>query len=151
MALSDKVEFTPAARRDIRNILAYTRREHGKQMERDYGELLRASFKQLEKDPFTLGSKDRGHIAKNIRSYHLELSKRRINSPIRKPRHVVFYFTVDKTNRLVISRVLHDAQDVTRNMAEMRDHVIEHTVDSGEQGRKPRESDSAKKRGDRER
>ena len=60
-----------------------------------------------------------------IRSYHISFSKERAKSPIKKPRHMVLYFTVSKDNSLVVSRILYDAMEPTRDMVDEHKKMME--------------------------
>ncbi len=119
-----KFELSSDALADMKEIMAYSLKTHGTKTARDYDALLKETFKQLSIDPFRPGSKDRSDVADNVRSFHINLVKETVKSPIKNPRHIVFYFTIEN-DRLVISRVLHDARDRTRFMEDMRRDVME--------------------------
>jgi len=123
MASKYKARITKKARSDLKEILKYSYRNHGEEMAFEYNKLINSSIELLEKDPFRPGSKERNEIASTMRSYHMRLAKEVVNSTIKSPRHMVFYFTADK-NKLIISRVLHDARDHVRTMKEIRDEVM---------------------------
>lgn len=127
------LNLTKAADEDLLRIRAYSNDTHGSEMAEAYNSLIRQAFKDLAYDPYRAGSKARSDLADGIRSYHIKLSRKTARSSIRSPRHLVFYFTADE-DKLVISRVLHDAQDFTRTMAEMRDHVMEYAANAKKQG-----------------
>lgn len=121
------LKLTPQAKADLLDILKYSKKMHGDVTARAYDALIKNAFRHLQEEPYRAGSKDRKEIAEGIRSYRIELAKIAASPKIKKPRHLIFYFTPDQ-DRLVVSRILHDAQDYTRTMSEMRDHVMEHAA-----------------------
>ncbi len=124
MALRYKAELTESAKEDLKAILKYSFQTHGEKTALDYNKLINDTFELLEIDPFRPGSKDQSDIADNVRSFHINLAKETVKSPIKNPRHILFYFTVEE-DRLVISRALHDARDHTRSMEDIRRDVME--------------------------
>ncbi len=82
-----------------------------------YDTLLRQAIYDVREDPYRLGSKSRPEISKNIRSYHITLSRSRAGGAVKKPRHFILYFLPNE-NEVVISRVLHDSRDILRHIPE---------------------------------
>jgi toxin ParE1/3/4 len=120
------IRFTPSALADLREILEYSTKTHGVKTAKAYDKLINQAFQNLQADPLRGGSKECTEITEEMRSYHISLAKVTHSSPIKSPRHIVFYFThTHEGNKLVISRVLHDARDHTRFMEDMRRDMME--------------------------
>jgi toxin ParE1/3/4 len=113
------LSLTPSARADLKDILRYGVKIHGRKTAQAYEALIKAAFRQIVADPYRPGSKDRPEIAEGARSYHIALAKVGMPSPVGSPRHVVFCFVPGK-GRLVVGRILHDARDPARFMADIR-------------------------------
>lgn len=139
MAPQYNVELTKSAKEDLKAILKYSFRMHGEKTALDYNKLINDTFDLLEIDPFRPGSKDQSDIADNVRSFHINLAKQSVKSPIKNPRHILFYFT-HENDKLVISRILHDARDHARFMEDMRRDVME-------QAKLPEKDKSARENG----
>jgi toxin ParE1/3/4 len=99
--------YSPRAKRDIAEVLAYTKEQWGKAQAREYGELIRAALVLIVESP-PLG-KPRAALRLGIFSYH-------IGRPGRPARHVLFY-RVGPTGIVEIMRCLHDAMDFERHLA----------------------------------
>ena len=114
-----RLAITAPARSDLTDIRRYTIDRFGRQAADAYDALLKQVLRDLREDPFRPGSKDRPEIAAGIRSYHIAHSRERTDPRVRSPRHFILYF-LPSDDEVVISRVLHDARDLTRHVP--RDH-----------------------------
>jgi toxin ParE1/3/4 len=100
-----RVFRSPLARRDIVDVLRYTRDRWGKEQAREYRNLIREALNAIAAEP-QLG-KVRG-TRPGILSYH-------IKQPGRNARHIVFY-RVGAAGALEIVRFLHDSMDFDQHL-----------------------------------
>lgn len=135
--------LTPSrrARRDIDEIYRYTLRTYGAKAADDYNQLLRQAYSDISADPFRPGSKERPEIGKNVRSFHISLSKSRAESDVKSPRHFVLYF-LPKKDEIVVSRVLHDSRDLAR-------HIPHEDIERAREFKEKRRSQKSRKNKDR--
>ncbi len=111
-----EVRVTDAARRDIRDILEWSRNEFGESAALRYDALLRQALIDLRDNPERLGSSEREKIQTGIRVYHLRFSRKKIRSGngVHNPRHFLIYRFDDAV--VEILRVLHDSRDLPRHL-----------------------------------
>ena len=100
-----RVFRSPLARRDIVDVLRYTRNRWGKEQAREYRNLIREALNAIAAEP-QLG-KVRG-TRPGILSYH-------IKQPGRNARHIVFY-RLSGAGALEIVRFLHDSMDFDQHL-----------------------------------
>ena len=110
-----KLVVTDPARADLRNIRAYSKKNFGEKATQAYSNLLKQAFREIRDDPDLPGSKHRPEIDGNLRSYHTSLCKERSAPRVNRPRHFILYFEA-QGEAVVISRILHDAQDILRQV-----------------------------------
>lgn len=91
------VRFTPAARRDLRSIAAYTRRVWGTERQASYRAALEGAFGMLQAYP--QAGRPRDNLCPGCRSMHAE-------------QHVIYYHQPDDTT-IVVRRILHSRQDAS--------------------------------------
>jgi toxin ParE1/3/4 len=108
---------TAPANSDLDDIREYTKRRYGTKGADAYDRVLEQALRDLQKDPYRIGTKDRAEIASNIRCYHTSFSLASSGSSVKSSRHFVFYF-VPNEKEVVISRVLHDSRDLERLIPE---------------------------------
>lgn len=120
MSASRKLIVTDPAKEDLLRIGVYTKEMFGERAAQAYSKLLRQAFADIRDDPDRPGSKERPEIAGNLKSYHISLSKMRSTPRVKAPRHFVLYFE-SRDGAVVISRVLHEVQDIRRHIIE--DHA----------------------------
>ena len=118
------IRLTDPARADIKSIYSYSKRTHGKKIADSYDGLIVQALKEIRKDPQRPGSRNRSDVAESFRSFHISLAKKMPSTQIKNPRHIIFYFTAEK-DKIVVSRILHDARDHSRFMEDMRRDVME--------------------------
>lgn len=105
------------ARSDLLNIREYTTDRYGHATAHYYNTLLSQAIQDIRENPYRLGSKHLPEIGKSIYSYHIALSRNRVERTIKKPRHLIFYFLPDE-DKVIVVRVLHDSRDFTLHISE---------------------------------
>jgi toxin ParE1/3/4 len=101
-----RVIYSPQAKRDIVEVLEYTRERWGKAQARAYGELIKAALEAVAVAPQR--GKPRAALAPGMLAYP-------IGQPGRPARHVLFY-RVGAAGVVEIVRFLHDAMDFERHL-----------------------------------
>lgn len=96
---------SPRARRDVAEVLRYTRDRWGKAQAREYRDLINAALKAIIVNP---GRGKAQSTRPGVLSYH-------IKQPGRHARHIVFY-RVRSSGVLEIIRLLHDSMDFDRHL-----------------------------------
>jgi toxin ParE1/3/4 len=102
-----RVDVSGAARRDLENIVAWTREEFGSKRALAYVTSINAAMERLEEGPFALGTVDRPEIGPAIRTLHIA----RISG---RGRHLLM-FAQSEHGTIEILRILHDAMDLPRH------------------------------------
>lgn len=97
--------------------MEHTLERYGAKGEQAYERLVEQALSDLLLDPERPGSKPCPEISPETRSYQIALSKDRAGSEVKKPRHIIFYFD-DRGEVLVVTRILHDAQDFKRHLSQ---------------------------------
>ena len=92
-------KLTEAAKNDLRQISAYTKKTWGREQERVYRETMRATLRMIAKTP-EIGQK-RDELAEGLRSFPVG-------------HHIAYY--VESRNEIVIARILHPAMDREKAM-----------------------------------
>jgi toxin ParE1/3/4 len=93
---------SPQAKRDITEVLQYTKERWGNAQARAYGELIKEALVAIANDP------ERGRARDDVRPGIVALH---INQRGRPARHILFY-RIGTTGRVEILRLVHDAMDV---------------------------------------
>jgi len=101
-----KLIRTGAARRDVRDVLAYTRKQWGAAKYWEYRDLLRQALDEILADPSC--GKPLTPAFQGILGYH-------IGKPGRKARHVVCY-RVTSEGDVELVRFLYDGMDFGRHL-----------------------------------
>lgn len=115
-----EVLIAPSARRDIIDILAWTRENFGLQQMRRYAKLIQTAIEEIAANPETAGSEKRPELAKACRTYHLFHSRKKAGARgkhVRNPRHFLLYRT-SELGIVEIGRVLHDSMELNENLPE---------------------------------
>ncbi|MGE5500353.1 MAG: type II toxin-antitoxin system RelE/ParE family toxin [Ignavibacteriales bacterium] len=97
--------LTPAAERDIRDILRDSARMFGPRQRDRYAGLIGAAVTLVAEDPERAGSRPRPEIGPNVRSFHVELAAPRGSAAS----HLLYYRQDEAW--VVILRVLHQAME----------------------------------------
>lgn len=111
-----KVTVADAAKQDIEGILLWSYESFGELACQRYEILIVQAIADLRANPEQPGSKLRPELGLDIRTYHISLSKMRVDPAmgrVQRPRHFLVYrFRPD--SHLEIARVLHDSMDLDR-------------------------------------
>lgn len=111
-----RYRLTGPAQNDVGGILDYTEEQFGPAARKRYAALVGAAPIDVAGNPERIGSAALPDIGSDVRIYHLRYSRRRAGTePVRNPRHLLVY-RIDP-DRVVVLRVLHDAQDMSRHLA----------------------------------
>jgi toxin ParE1/3/4 len=105
--------IAPKARRDIKDILAWSLENFGPNILKRYRMLIDTAIEDVAENPERSGSIERPEICVNCRTYHLLFSRKKASQRgkwIRRPRHFLLYRV--KSGVVEIGRVLHDAMDL---------------------------------------
>jgi len=114
--------LSAAAQADIIDILAWTHEHFGQSARKRYQSLLSTALRDIADEPGRPGSIERPELGDGVRSWHLRLSRERAGAQtgiVRRPRHFLIY-RIDN-DRVVVSRVLHDAMELERHVGGWRD------------------------------
>jgi len=109
--------LSAAAQADIIGILAWTHEHFGQSARKRYQSLLSTALRDIADEPGRPGSIERPELGDGVRSWHLRLSRERAGAKtgiVRRPRHFLIY-RIDN-DRVVVSRVLHDAMELSRHV-----------------------------------
>jgi len=112
-----QIILAPAAERDVRETLRWSRERFGERAAARYRNLLKQALRDIAADPERPGSQERPDLAPGIRVYHLFFSRDRARGSlgiVRTPRHFLVYRRRETVIDVV--RVLHDARDLERHM-----------------------------------
>jgi toxin ParE1/3/4 len=101
-----RVIFSPRAKRDIVEALAYTQERWSAVQARAYGEIIREALNAIAQDPRR--GKSRDDVRPGVLAYHIGQCGSRA-------RHVVFY-RVRADGVVEVIRLLHDAMDFERHL-----------------------------------
>jgi toxin ParE1/3/4 len=115
-----EVWIAPLARRDVAGILVWSGDQFGASVRARYRRLIEVAIRDVALDPERLGSRACPEVGEGYRTYHLALSRERARDAsglIRRPRHLLLYRLL-ADDRLEIGRVLHDAMDLGRHLAD---------------------------------
>jgi len=87
-------KLTEAARKDLREISAYTKKNWGLEQEKAYREIVRAGLRLISRTP-EIGS-NRYELSEGLRSFPVG-------------HHIAYY--VEREDGIVVARILHPAMD----------------------------------------
>lgn len=97
---------SPRAKRDIVEVLEYTKERWGKAQAREYGELIREALVAIADDPRR--GKSRDDVRPGVLAHHIKQRGR-------PARHIIFY-RIGPTGTVEVVRVLHDAMDFEQHL-----------------------------------
>ena len=111
--MTKKPILSPAARRDIRSILEWSKDKFGVEAAARYRTLLMQVLRDVTDEPERIGSKDRPDIlAPGVRTYHFTFSRDHVQGErVKVPRHFVLYRR-RPGGEVEIARILHDSRDL---------------------------------------
>lgn len=110
-----QLHLSEPASEDIDRIWLFTAETYDVAHAEAYLSLLQQAFDDIEEDPERPTSRLHPELGKQIRSYHIALSKRRSGTGIKAPRHVVVY-TLEYQNEILVLRILHDRMEAHRHL-----------------------------------
>jgi len=116
--MSFPYKLTSTATADIEEILERSEAEFGTAARFRYVRLIKAAIVDVSENPNRVGSRLRLELGREIRSWHLRLSRERARTNtgiVKEPRHFIFYRL--RAGIVVIVRVLGDRQDARRHFA----------------------------------
>jgi toxin ParE1/3/4 len=97
---------SPRVKRDIVDVLKYTKERWGKAQARAYGELIREALSAIAAEPRR--GRPRDDVRPGILAYH-------ISQRGRPARHILFY-RIGATGIVEVVRLLHDAMDFEQHL-----------------------------------
>lgn len=103
-------EITKSAERDIKSILAETRKHSGTRQLAVYAEIIDKGIAMVGDDPRHAGPLDRSELAPDVKLFHLELAAGRRGGAA----HCLYYTTRSMSNGAIgtiILRVLHERME----------------------------------------
>ena len=109
--------LTEAADTDIRDILRHTQRRFGPVQRRSYAVLIERAANMIGDQPERPGSRGRDELGPGVRSFHVELAGQRRGAAA----HVLYYVVSkleDRSDSVIILRLLYDRMDPTRHIDE---------------------------------
>ena len=101
-----RVILSPRARRDIADVLAFTKRRWGRAKTREYAKLIEDALAAITSDPGC--GRPRDDVRPGLLAHHIARRGR-------PGRHVLFY-RIDATGTVQVIRFLHDAMDFAGNL-----------------------------------
>ena len=110
-----QLRLSPAATLDRDEIWFYTAKRYGFEQADTYDLLVGQALQDIAEDPERPTSRLHPEFGPDIRSYHIELSKKRSGARIGKPRHVVFY-TFEFEGIVLVMRIIKDDMDPGRHL-----------------------------------
>ena len=109
--------LAPAARQDIRDVLIWSLDKFGVTAAERYRALLIRALRDVEADPLRPGSRVRPELHESARTYHLALSRSRVEGQrVTTPRHFILYRV--GSSGIEVARILHDSRDLVRHVPE---------------------------------
>jgi toxin ParE1/3/4 len=112
-----RYRLSEAAQGDVLNVLAWTHEQFGEAARLRYESLIVAALRDVASQPDGPGSLARPELGSGVRSWHLRLSRGRMETGagvVRRPRHFLVYRF--EPGLVVVGRVLHDAMELARHL-----------------------------------
>jgi len=111
------VVVSAPAKRDIRDVLAWSFKQFGDLAADRYRQLISAAIEHLAEDHEPQGSRSHPELPGDVRIYHLRNCAERAETEsgrVKSPRHFVVYRSAD--DHLEVIRVLHDSMDLKQHV-----------------------------------
>lgn len=115
-----RVRLTGPARRDIEEILQRSQAEFDAQAKQRYRALFDQALRDLGADSTRPGVKRADDIRPGYMLYHLKWSRTAMTEPVKKPRHIIAFY-VDSTDVIVVARVFHERQMLSKHLSDSGD------------------------------
>jgi len=112
-----KVIVSAPAKRDIRDVLAWSLRQFGDLAADRYGALVATAINQLTENSSPVGSRNHAELPEGLRIYHLRnvVDQAELKTgKVKNPRHFIVYRPA--ADLVEIIRVLHDSMDLQRHV-----------------------------------
>ena len=117
-----RIRVTGPARSDVKKILRRSSAEFGNQARQRYRRLIEQALQDLSEDAARVGVQAIDDIREGYLVYHLKWScKPSAGSHVRQPRHLIV-FCVDNSDNIIVARVFHERQMLSRHLVESDDH-----------------------------
>jgi plasmid stabilization system protein ParE len=117
-----RIRVTGPARRDIAKILGRSGENFGKQARDRYRCLIDQAMQDLGDDAARVGVQSIDDIREGYFLYHLKWSRKvSAGSAVRQPRHLIAFY-VDDSDDIIVARVFHERQMLSRYLMEPDDH-----------------------------
>lgn len=115
--MTNKPILSPAARRDIRNIMEWSKDKFGVEAAARYRTLLMQALRDVVEEPERIGSKERPDITvPGVRAYHFNFSRDHVQGQrVKAPRHFLLY-RQRTDGQVEIARILHDSRDLPQHL-----------------------------------
>ncbi|MFP6583004.1 MAG: type II toxin-antitoxin system RelE/ParE family toxin [Candidatus Hydrogenedentota bacterium] len=110
-----RARLSGPARADIDSIWHYTLNQYDLDQADRYVSLIEQALEDIGLEPKAATTRARPELGGFIRSYPISLSKRRGQSSIQSPRHVIIY-TLAHEDEVFILRILHETMDIKRQI-----------------------------------
>jgi toxin ParE1/3/4 len=113
VAKSGRIVLAPRARRDIFEVLTWSREQFGEQAAKRYDRLLKQSIRDIAQDRGRPTSRARPELGQDVRAYHLSNSRGRSRTEFgvtNRPRHFLIC-RCRNDGALELLRVLHNSRD----------------------------------------
>ena len=113
------IRLTRQAESDLLTIMAWSRREFGRDAQLRYEALLDTAMRDLAANPRRLGARQAEDAAEGVWLYHLRHSRLRTprTERVHQPRHVVIFRV--SSDRISVLRILHDAMDLPEHLKDL--------------------------------
>jgi toxin ParE1/3/4 len=109
-----RLRVAQTARRDIAQVLAWSEANFGPGARIRYEALISAAMRDAAADPVGPSAAARPELGPDVYTRHLARSRASAQGrPVGKPRHFLVYRV--EPDRIVVSRLLHDAMDIARH------------------------------------
>lgn len=112
-----RLRLSSLASQDILGIWEYTKSTYGYKQALAYSEFLEQAIQDVVADPERPSSIPRPELGTGVRSYHIELSKRRSGTGVKSPRHVIVY-ALRTADEVFVLRIVHDRMNLRRQRLE---------------------------------
>lgn len=110
-----QLRLSRPAQNDLDEIWLYTYGLYGFDQAEAYDALLWQALVDIQEEPDRPSSRVQPELGAHVRKYHISLSKKRSESGIGSPRHVVFY-TLEFDDEVFVIRILKDDMDAGRHI-----------------------------------
>ncbi len=116
-----RIRITGPAHRDIAKILQRSGTEFGDQARRRYRWLIDQALQDIGENTARPGVRSADDIREGYFLYHLKWSRKGpTRPPVRQPRHLIAFY-VDDSDTIIVARVFHERQMLSRHLMDHDD------------------------------